>query len=356
MDAPAPATRRYTYDTPFVSYSLAWASRSDPRFRIAVGSSVEGDANRIHVIELREETKRLELVAEIEHTFPPTKLMWKPDDGESKRSSADLLAGSCTTLNLWKLEDGQVKNVAKLANTRGPNQGGSGHLPPITSFDWSVANEHKIGISSVDTTCTIWNIERQKIETQLIAHDKAVYDIAFTQIDNLFTSVGADGSVRLFDQRNLDHSTIIYETSPATPLLRVAWNKLNTNYVATIAMDSPGVIIFDLRRPSVALRELAYNDSCVNHIAWAPHSRDHLLCGTNSGSALIWDVKDAQPDRQNHDPAAAAAAAAARGGRTAAAGLVAYECEHEIYQVQWPGAQPDMVALGMPKQVAIIDV
>merc|ERR1719326_1706744 len=103
-----------------------------------------------------------------------------------------------------KYEDGKLTTVAKLANTRTPEKG-LGHLPPITSFDWSTANQHKIGCSSVDTTCTIWNLERQKIETQLIAHDKAVYDIAFAQLENLFTSVGADGSVRLFDQRNLDH-------------------------------------------------------------------------------------------------------------------------------------------------------
>ena len=53
------------------------------------------------------------------------------------------------------------------------------------------------------------------METQLIAHDKAVYDIAFAAVgntDHLFASVGGDGSARLFDQRNLDHSTIVYET------------------------------------------------------------------------------------------------------------------------------------------------
>ena len=45
-------------------------------------------------------------------------------------------------------------------------------------------------------------------KTQLIAHDKEVYDIAFAQGKNVFASVGADGSVRLFDLRNLEHSTI----------------------------------------------------------------------------------------------------------------------------------------------------
>ena len=31
-----------------------------------------------------------------------------------------------------------------------------------------------IGTSSIDTTCTIWDIERGLVDTQLIAHDKEV--------------------------------------------------------------------------------------------------------------------------------------------------------------------------------------
>jgi WD40 repeat protein len=38
-------------------------------------------------------------------------------------------------------------------------------------------------------------------KTQLIAHDKEVYDIAFAPTPEVFASVGADGSVRMFDLR-----------------------------------------------------------------------------------------------------------------------------------------------------------
>ena len=37
---------------------------------------------------------------------------------------------------------------------------------------------------------------------------------------DMFASVGADGSVRMFDLRHLEHSTIIYEDPQHTPLLR----------------------------------------------------------------------------------------------------------------------------------------
>lgn len=54
--------------------------------------------------------------------------------------------------------------------------------------------------------------------------------------------LGADGSVRMFDLRHLEHSTIIYEDPQHTPLLRLAWNKQDPNYLATIAMDATEVL------------------------------------------------------------------------------------------------------------------
>ena len=202
---------RHDYDTKWPAYSCAWSATPEARFRLAVGSCIEEKRNFIEILELNE--GNLECVAEAEHPFPPTKLLWRPENG---CDGGNLLASSTTTLNLWKVEDGQVKCVATMANTRAQKQ--STNLPPLSSFDWSSINNNKLGASSVDTTCTIWNLEKQKIETQLIAHDKAVYDIAFSHVDSLFASVGADGSVRIFDLRNLDHSTIVYESSPS-PLL-----------------------------------------------------------------------------------------------------------------------------------------
>ena len=90
-----------------------------------------------------------------------------------------------------------------------------------------------------------------QVKTQLIAHDKEVYDIAFSRGLNgrdQFASVGADGSVRMFDLRSLEHSTIIYESAtisrgidqPRIPLVRLAWNKQDPNYLATMPLDSTG--------------------------------------------------------------------------------------------------------------------
>jgi len=346
---------RYVYETPWTAYAMALANRQD-RFRLAIGSFREGEPNHIQVVELNQETKKLRVEAETEHPFQATKLMWKPSastlnsgGNSDKVLDGHLFASSSTHLDLWRYSEGQIKSVGRLPTARSTKSDGS---PPLTSFDWSPINENKIAGSSLDTTCSIWDIEKHKIESQLIAHDKAVYDVCFGQRDSiahLFSSVGADGSVRVFDQRNLEHSTIIYETNPPRPLLRLSWNPNDKNLIACIAMDQPVVLIIDIRRPSVSWKELNTGNSCPNSIMWSPCSKNHLLCGTQGNSALIWDVRDGPPSAQFNPKAAAEAAADPK-----AMCVHAYDTGSEVLQVQWFSSQPDHVALGTARQAEIL--
>lgn len=111
----------------------------------------------------------------------------------------------------------------------------------------------------------------------------------------MFASVGADGSVRMFDLRHLEHSTIIYEDPQHRPLLRLAWNRQDPSYLATISMDACEVcvytlsitkyfinplkcqvVILDVRVPCTPVARLSNHRACVNGIAWAPHSSCHI--------------------------------------------------------------------------------
>jgi DDB1- and CUL4-associated factor 7 len=97
--------------------------------------------------------------------------------------------------------------LALLSNSKTPD-----HTAPLTSLDWNTVTPQLIITSSIDTTCTIWDIPTLTARTQLIAHDKEVYDVRFcAQSVDVFVSCGQDGSVRMFDLRSLEHSTIIYE-------------------------------------------------------------------------------------------------------------------------------------------------
>lgn len=97
--------------------------------------------------------------------------------------------------------------LALLSNSKTPE-----HTAPLTSLDWNTVSPSLIITSSIDTTCTIWDIPTLTAKTQLIAHDKEVFDVRFCSNSvDVFVSCGADGSVRMFDLRSLEHSTIIYE-------------------------------------------------------------------------------------------------------------------------------------------------
>lgn len=151
------------------------------------------------------------------HPYPPTKLMFIPD---REGSRPDLLATTGDYLRIWQIGEEGVTLNATLNNNKA-----SEFCAPLTSFDWNTAEPKRLATSSIDTTCTIWDIEKGVVDTQLIAHDREVYDIAWGGV-GVFASVSADGSVRVFDLRDKEHSTIIYEApQPDTPLLRLGWNK-----------------------------------------------------------------------------------------------------------------------------------
>ena len=57
---------------------------------------------------------------------------------------------------------------------------------------------------------------------------------------------------------------------------RLAWNKQDPNYLATVAMDACEVIILDVRVPCTPVARLNNHRACVNGIAWAPHSSCHI--------------------------------------------------------------------------------
>jgi WD repeat-containing protein 68 len=168
--------------------------------------------------------------AEATHSYPVTRILWEP--ASSQKQSTDLLATSGDHLRLWSLPSDphsqfpgsnsinrtsntrnqplqKLSPLALLSNSKSPE-----HTAPITSLDWNVVSPSLIITSSIDTTCTIWDIPTLTAKTQLIAHDKEVFDVRFcaNSVD-VFVSCGADGSVRMFDLRSLEHSTIIYEPS-----------------------------------------------------------------------------------------------------------------------------------------------
>ncbi|XP_016124670.1 DDB1- and CUL4-associated factor 7-like [Sinocyclocheilus grahami] len=314
----------YKYEAPWTVYAMNWSVRPDKRFRLALGSFVEEYNNKVQLVGLEEESSEFVCRNTFDHPYPTTKIMWIPD---TKGVYPDLLATSGDYLRIWRIPrpPGPAMKGVGVALCDG-----QGFMYVCFVF---------LGTSSIDTTCTIWGLETGQVlgrvnlvsghvKTQLIAHDKEVYDIAFSRAGggrDMFASVGADGSVRMFDLRHLEHSTIIYEDPQHHPLLRLCWNKQDPNYLATMAMDGMEVVILDVRVPCTPVARLNNHRACVNGIAWAPHSSCHICTAADDHQALIWDIQ--QMPRAIEDP------------------ILAYTAEGEINNVQWASTQPDWIAI-----------
>lgn len=331
-----------TYDSPYPLYAMAFSSfppsatrlQQHHHHRIAIGSFIEDYNNRVDILTFDEETLSLKIDPNLsfDHPYPATKLMFHPSSPNSLGKSSDLLASSGDYLRLYEIRDNSIEAVSTLNNSKS-----SEFCAPLTSFDWNEVEPRRIGTSSIDTTCTIWDVERGVVETQLIAHDKEVYDIAWGEA-GVFASVSADGSVRIFDLRDKEHSTIIYESpQPDTPLLRLAWNKQDLRYMATILMDSNKVVILDIRSPTMPVAELERHRASVNAIAWAPQSCRHICSAGDDTQALIWELPTiVAPPRI--DP------------------MSVYSAGSEINQLQWSAAQPDWIAIAFANKMQLLKV
>ncbi|CAI2374406.1 unnamed protein product [Moneuplotes crassus] len=325
----------YTYQADWVIYALGFSWRESTDFRLALGSLKEDLTNEIQIIKLSDsDTEDFVCTTKFDHNFPATKLLWLPDRSDSH---PDLLATTSDFLRIWEVDDDN-KSVSCKSELKDNTQTFSA---PLTSFDWNQKDPSIIGVCSLDTTCSIWDVGRESIKAQLIAHDKEVFDIGFQDI-NSFATVGADGSMRLFDLRALEHSTILYETNHQSttgegkPLLKLGWNNQDPSYIATFEPDSSKVVILDIRVPMIPVCELEGHTDYVDAFSWAPHSSCHICTAGDDMQALIWDLS-VMPSAVT-DP------------------ILSYKADAEITSLQWSATQHDWVAISFNKTLQMLRV
>lgn len=349
----------FKHDAPWKVYAMNWSQKKSNPFRLAIGSFVEEYTNKIQLVKLDTEAAKFTEIATVDHPYPATKIMWMPNADEYEK---DLMATTGDYLRIWRVdeskEDGQKCKQEALLN----NNKSSEFCAPLTSFDWCEQDPRLIGTSSIDTTCTIWDIEVGKrvgetaaaggaaaatpdkvngtVKTQLIAHDQEVYDIAFKpDTTNEFASVGADGSVRLFDLRDLKHSKIIHETENGKALLRLAWNRQEKpcNYLAVLEMDTQTVTVLDTRVPMQPLATLKGHSNRINGLAWAPNSVCHLCTAGDDKKAHIWDIANAN-GTDHFEP------------------VLAYDAGGEVNQIHWSSCEPDWISICYDQSLEVLRV
>ncbi|THH05821.1 hypothetical protein EW145_g4522 [Phellinidium pouzarii] len=331
-------TSLLNYEAPWPVYALDWCKTPAPgqhvrprtAFRLALGSFTEDARNRLAVVGLQDER----VLVEDDYDYAQHADFWQPPPAVGMGAAgAELLATSGDALRVWEYA-GDAPGAGGGGGYVGVKQAGGGNRltlkstlsgskvqqpgntgAPITNFSWNEKAPSMIVTSSIDTTCTVWNIETASAVTQLIAHDREVYDVAWLPgSTDIFVSVGADGSLRAFDLRSLEHSTILYETPtpkpqsaaaasaaaagrPATaPLLRIAFNPADANYMSTFHIDTNDVQILDMRSPGQPVLELKAHKAPINALGWGSADQPLLATAADDCQLLLWDITQ-QPIR-----------------------------------------------------------
>ncbi|KAA1472802.1 WD40 repeat-like protein [Dentipellis sp. KUC8613] len=381
------------YEAPWPVYGIDWCKSPAPgqlrprsAFRLGIASFTEDFRNRIAVVGLQDERILVEddygdypdFVTHVEahHGYPATALQWQPGTANSfawtqKAATSELLATTGDALRIWEYSSDASPSISSFVG-RQPSAGGhrlnlksalSGQSKvsgqsggaPLTNFSWNEKAPSLIVTSSIDTTCTVWNIDTATAITQLIAHDREVYDVAWLPgSTDIFVSVGADGSLRAFDLRSLEHSTILYETPapknppttptaasrpPTSPLLRIAFNPSDANYMSTFHMDGSEVQILDMRSPGAPVMELKAHRAPVNVASWSSTENPLLATAGDDCQLLIWDLAPhSQPPASSPRNATSRLSSprpADGKKRTISDPIMAYSAQSEITNLAW---------------------
>lgn len=228
------------YQLPWPAYAADWAPTSssfdgdDPFALIALASFMPTKKNDLLVLNVHDPTNTVinappvKVIGSMAYRMAATKAAFCP---QRRADGVDLLALCGADVTLVQVGKNGADAVGILSsaaalkrnsiasdgvilpsgNANGnPANGHDGNSPaPITSLNWSATDPNLLITASYDTTCTIWNVETGSIRTQLIAHDKEVFDVSFSPVrSDTFVSVGAEGSLRLFDTRYAVHSIV----------------------------------------------------------------------------------------------------------------------------------------------------
>lgn len=134
----------------------------------SISSLSENTDNSLEVVEINFEKGNIKRKDIMSIKYPASKIMWSPcvpSYGQTKQ----LIAVTSDKLRLYNYSNQNgIESRKELKNTLLKDLSA-----PLTSFDWSEQKNY-ICCSSIDTTCSIFDINEEKFYKQLIAHDKEV--------------------------------------------------------------------------------------------------------------------------------------------------------------------------------------
>jgi WD repeat-containing protein 68 len=265
------------------------------------------------------------LKSQVQCEFPVSSILFSPHE-----QNKNLLISTSDILRLYSFEEDKLSLKADFKKRI------KDYCGPLTSCDWSHSNNSIIGVCSIDTTCAIWDLNKFQVRYMIIAHDKEVFDISLGPDEFTFMSTGADGSVRLFDSRSANSSSIIFETRDKSPMTRLKWNLVNPNFILAVIVDKNEIYILDQRKLTSPYAILKVHTNVVNNAIWAPESNTNLISVSDDKSALLWDIycDSDQPEEY----------------------IMKYDAQSEIENVSWGNMTQNWVGIIDGNQAEILRI
>jgi WD repeat-containing protein 68 len=304
---------------------------------LAVSSLNMNSNNNISILSFNQEDKEEEdnnintnnnaitLKSKVECRFPVSSILFSPHI-ENK----NLLVSTSDLLYLYSYDNETISLKAAFTKRR------KDYCGPLTACDWSHVNNSIVGVSSVDSTCSLWDLNKTEITYITIAHDKEVYDISLGPDEFTFMSTGADGSVRLFDSRTANSVNILFETKKKIPLTRIKWNLLNPYFILTVVVDKNEIYVLDQRDLSYPYAILKVHTNVVNNAIWAPQSNTNFISVSDDKSALIWDIYCDSNKPEEY--------------------IMKYEAKHEIENVSWGDVTKNWIGIIDGNQAEVLRI
>lgn len=297
----------------------------------------------LQVIQLDEEADELVHKATISHAYPVTHLQWAPANAVRKEGK-DVVATVGDYLRLWSVaadpgSDDAVERISRPDHLYDSNKT-KNSCTPLTNMDWCTAATNIIGCCSIDPVCCIWDLEKAKISAKILAHPSAsIYDLKFRPNGaHVFATCGSDGSLRLFDLRNLQTSAIVYEEPQEKKdngLLRIGWRHMSPTMIAVLGAEGTKVDIIDIRKPMKPVQSLKRHRFPVNALAWAPHSDVHIATAGEDMNTFIWNL-EGERFKKSGDP------------------LLEYCAKGCINNMVWSELQPSWLSIAYDRRVELL--
>eukprot|EP00924_Labyrinthula_sp_SR-Ha-C_P010027 snap_masked-scaffold_21-processed-gene-5.85-mRNA-1 protein AED:1.00 eAED:1.00 QI:0/-1/0/0/-1/1/1/0/375 len=331
-----------SYNLGFHAYSLSlsYSNPSSPLSpqNVAVGSFSEQYTNQITVLVLNPDNS-VNFLTTFLHPYSPTQISFPPTENSS------ILGSTADYLRIWSCEPNQAQsNLLCLLNRSNPDPMYKDCCAPLTSFDWCNFNQNMILTSSVDSTLSLWDIEKQSIlhvfnqkvdpnfstsrllssETLNLAvnygvnadpryqpppakpeetflgktNQSAALDVCSSpHHSTIFCVASEDGTISTLDVR-AKYENKQWKVSNQS-ILRVFWSPFDDYLVSCVVDNSPTVSLLDLRNQQLSNINLASppgvgtlgnHEGIVNTASFSPFSRGIICTGGEDFMVHYWNL------------------------------------------------------------------